>query len=255
MENAEAWDDFKKWWIGRGNQVPNSTNRQFEVSPLISQVFNVTNTSVGVIDIQTMQYSYLSPNFAEFTGWKREQFLTGGVQFAFTRIHGNDVPGVLRFSEMINAYFKNLSEAQRPHYRTFWDYRIKNDDGIFFKIIQQDCVLSHDDGNINEFLFSISKIDSVISEDCQHLRMADGNESHFYKYDHSSKSCEKLTELTKREIEIAKLIAKSHALKEIAAQLEISFNTVKSHTTNMMDKLKVNNSLEMINVLRIWGFL
>jgi DNA-binding NarL/FixJ family response regulator len=48
-------------------------------------------------------------------------------------------------------------------------------------------------------------------------------------------------ELTAREIAVLRLIALGNANKEIAAQLRISDETVKSHVTNILEKLGVND--------------
>ena len=47
--------------------------------------------------------------------------------------------------------------------------------------------------------------------------------------------------LTRREIEILKLVAEGLSNEEIANQVFISERTVKTHLTNIFDKLKVNN--------------
>jgi DNA-binding NarL/FixJ family response regulator len=48
-------------------------------------------------------------------------------------------------------------------------------------------------------------------------------------------------ELTAREIDVLRLIAAGNANKEIAAQLCISDETVKSHITNILEKLRAND--------------
>lgn len=48
-------------------------------------------------------------------------------------------------------------------------------------------------------------------------------------------------ELTAREIAVLQLIALGNANKEIAAQLRISDETVKSHVTNILEKLGAND--------------
>jgi DNA-binding NarL/FixJ family response regulator len=48
-------------------------------------------------------------------------------------------------------------------------------------------------------------------------------------------------ELTAREIAVLRLIALGNANKEIAAQLRISDETVKSHVTNILEKLGAND--------------
>lgn len=52
--------------------------------------------------------------------------------------------------------------------------------------------------------------------------------------------------LSYREIEILKLIRQGYSNAEIAKQLFISINTVKTHISNMFEKLGVNNRLKIV---------
>ncbi|MGD8759448.1 MAG: response regulator transcription factor, partial [Anaerolineales bacterium] len=45
------------------------------------------------------------------------------------------------------------------------------------------------------------------------------------------------TELTEREMEVLKLIAKGHTNKKIAEQLVVTVGTVKGHVSNILSKL------------------
>ena len=51
--------------------------------------------------------------------------------------------------------------------------------------------------------------------------------------------------LTPRELEVLKLIAEGHTSKEIAAMLVISVKTVDQHRTNMLDKLRMHDRVEL----------
>ncbi len=55
-----------------------------------------------------------------------------------------------------------------------------------------------------------------------------------------------ISKLTKREIEIIKLIVKSMTNKEIAGQLFLSELTVKTHRQNAMQKLEVKNTAGLV---------
>ncbi|MFA8449283.1 MAG: response regulator [Bacteroidales bacterium] len=57
---------------------------------------------------------------------------------------------------------------------------------------------------------------------------------------------DKIQYLTKREIEILKHIAEGLTYKEIAARLFISFRTVETHKNNILQKLELNNNIEMV---------
>lgn len=52
--------------------------------------------------------------------------------------------------------------------------------------------------------------------------------------------------LTKKEIEIIKLIAQGLTTKEIAAQNFISVHTVNTHRKNILRKLRINNTSELV---------
>jgi DNA-binding NarL/FixJ family response regulator len=54
------------------------------------------------------------------------------------------------------------------------------------------------------------------------------------------------TEITPREKEVLQLVARGHSTKQIADQLGISIRTVETHRINMLKKLEVSNSAELI---------
>ena len=56
----------------------------------------------------------------------------------------------------------------------------------------------------------------------------------------------KLKHLTKREIEIIKLIVQEHSSSEIADKLFISLGTVETHRHNIFKKLDVKNSIGLV---------
>ncbi|MBE5976755.1 MAG: response regulator transcription factor [Paenibacillaceae bacterium] len=60
--------------------------------------------------------------------------------------------------------------------------------------------------------------------------------------DHTSKGADKgIPLLTKRELEVLKLISSGASNEEIAQLLYISISTVKSHILNLFTKLNVNS--------------
>jgi RNA polymerase sigma factor (sigma-70 family) len=61
---------------------------------------------------------------------------------------------------------------------------------------------------------------------------------------------ESLQALTKRELEILRLVAEGLTNEEIGKKIFISEKTVKTHLTNIFDKLKVNNRFKAALMLR-----
>lgn len=56
--------------------------------------------------------------------------------------------------------------------------------------------------------------------------------------------------LSERELEIAQLLCRGKNNNDIAAQLFLSPNTVKVHTSNLYRKLGVKNRVQAVQVLR-----
>lgn len=52
--------------------------------------------------------------------------------------------------------------------------------------------------------------------------------------------------LTAREREVLQLLAEGKSNKEVAAILDVSLYTVESHRTNLMQKLNLHNTAEIV---------
>jgi DNA-binding NarL/FixJ family response regulator len=55
-------------------------------------------------------------------------------------------------------------------------------------------------------------------------------------------------QLSARELEVLKLIAKGNANKEIAAQLAVAEDTVKKHVTSILEKLRANDRTHAVTI-------
>lgn len=251
------WDNFRKWWTKSNVNEPLDPFIRYEHHPVYSALSAINNTVICVIDIPSMKYLYTSPNFSEWTGLEESSYVENGVKFVFGQLHDHDQHGAILFSGIITRYFKGLPDRERKYYKAFWDYRLKNAGGQYTRIVQRDCVLKYDpDGNILELAVFCEKIDNITTGEYQRLRLTNGFQNEFYYYDHHrGKAVAKIENLSKRELQIAQLVARSWPLKNIADELTISFNTVKAHSQNIMKKLKVRTSVEMVTLLRVWGFI
>ena len=62
-------------------------------------------------------------------------------------------------------------------------------------------------------------------------------------------------DLSKRETEVLRLVAKGHSHKEIAAQLEISLKTVETYKARSMEKLRLRSRVDIIRHAAEAGWL
>jgi two-component system, NarL family, response regulator LiaR len=61
--------------------------------------------------------------------------------------------------------------------------------------------------------------------------------------------------ITPREMEILALIARGLSTREMAATLFVSENTVKTHTSRLLDKLGVNRRIKAVEAGRAFGLI
>jgi DNA-binding NarL/FixJ family response regulator len=61
---------------------------------------------------------------------------------------------------------------------------------------------------------------------------------------HQARPASEMKQLTARELEILRLLAKGHLYKEIAEQLSISMSTVRTHVSAVYEKLHVHSRTE-----------
>ena len=66
---------------------------------------------------------------------------------------------------------------------------------------------------------------------------------------------EPMAQLTKREIEILKLITREYTTQEVASTLFISQHTVETHRKNMLRKLEVKNTIGLVKRAMELGFI
>lgn len=62
-------------------------------------------------------------------------------------------------------------------------------------------------------------------------------------------------ELTPREMEVLRLLARGYANREIAAELGISVKTVDAHIANGMSKLGMSSRIELVRFAILQGWL
>jgi two-component system response regulator NreC len=62
-------------------------------------------------------------------------------------------------------------------------------------------------------------------------------------------------ELSPREVEVLRLVARGYANREIAAELDISVKTVDAHKANGMSKLGMSSRIELVRFAILQGWL
>ena len=139
------------------------------------------------------------------------------------------------------------------HYKLIQEYRMMDAQGKYKRLIEQYQILELDKKGQMWLLVGIVDL-SPNQEDingikCQFINFKTGKSI-------PSEAPEKTSyELTKRELEILKLVKDGYLSKEISNRLSISLHTVNTHRQRFLEKLGANNSFEAVTFASRYGLL
>lgn len=214
---------------------------------------DIGNSGVNIFDINKKEIVFFSANFGKLLGYNPSDYLEEGHVFFENKIHPDDNITLASNSISIFKIFDNLSRDEKINHKSVYEYRMLNAQNKYVKLIDQYQVLELDKKGQIWLLFGIVDFSPNQSEEepikCQLLNFRTGN---YIQLDVPKKL--KL-ELTKREIEILKLVKSGFLSKEISNKLAISVHTVNTHRQRFLEKLGANNSFEAVMFASKFGLL
>ncbi len=129
-------------------------------------------------------------------------------------------------------------------------------------IINKTIRLAEPENNIGDFVFVGNQLNPILSENLKNNSSREFSlvvisilsKSVDYQQ-HNSAMNEMQSTLSRREMEVLHLLAKGITNQEIAENLFLSANTIKSHTIKIYRKLNVNNRKRAVRKARMIGLL
>ena len=208
--------------------------------------FQVGETFYTVFNFQQASFDFVSNDVVHLLGFAPEEYTVG---LFMENIHPEDRTWFLNCQEVAGAFILGLPVDKQMKYKLRIDYRIKKKSGEYIRVMHQSIIAQNDDtGKIYRTL--------VIFTDITHLKQT-GNpvlsyigmegEPSYYDIDLQNAGVENKTGLSKREQEVLYHLAEGRLSKEVADILSISKNTVDTHRKNMLHKMQVATTAELIS--------
>ncbi len=183
------------------------------------------NCSFFVFDLDLDKCKYFSSSIKNITGYNFNKYLYKGIVFLKTFIHPEDYSDLI--SELLTYIF--LTKEQKG-------YGIRN---IHIKDLT--CRIMHKNGYYIRVSLHVMYLTSAIR--IQHnILMGILEELEHQKYEYMV--CNNT--ITNREKEVLQLIGNGDSSKIIADKLNISETTAITHRKNLIQKLNVKNTAELI---------
>lgn len=216
--------------------------------PMLQTLANCANCGISIFDFFKNDHIFYSPNFGNLLGYDLNEIIQKGHNFWDAKIHSDDYVALMQDGILLLKLFYQFTNAEKANYKLINEYRILNAYNQYMRVIEQQQILELDSyGNL---WLSLSIIDISPNQEIneglksQLLNFRTGKIIPFEKEKKSNEIID--IGLTKREIQILRMVKDGLLSKEISTNLNISLNTVNTHRQRVLEKLKANNSMEAV---------
>lgn len=220
---------------------------------VLQTLSGIGNSGFSLFDIHKRQVLFYSSNFGQLLGYARSDYEETGQQFFIDRIHPADALNLSLLSVSIFKIFNAFSKEDKLSHKTISEYRMLNAQGKYTRLIEQYQMVELDKKGQLWLMLGVVDISPNQDEESNSKgQLLNFKTGQFIPLDVPPKA---QIELTKRELEILRLVKIGFLSKEISTKLSISLHTVNTHRQRFLEKLGANNSFEAVNFASRFGLL
>jgi DNA-binding CsgD family transcriptional regulator len=219
----------------------------------LQMLSEISNSGINIFDTCKREIVFYSSNFGRLLGYSPSDYEKTGQNFFVEKIHPEDLSKLSSLSVSIWKLFNSFSENDKLDHKMISEYRMLNSDNKYIRLIEQYQVIELD--NKGQIWLMMGVVDVSPDQEeyngikCQLLNFKTG------RFVPIEPTPNPQIELTKREIEILKLVKEGLISKEISSRLSISLHTVNTHRQRFLAKLGANNSLEALMFATKFGLI
>lgn len=242
------YQEAQKIWrnIALSSNVENLTF-ELQIHKKLLNIFQVGDFYYFIFNVRNAEFEFISPEISKILGYEPD---TLSANFFLNQIHPDDQVFFLNFENKLHDFFRNLPFEKIDKYKVRYDFRIKNSENKYVRILHQLIIIQHDDeGNLFRSLGVHTDITYLKPEGKPILSFIglEGEPSYInVDVDEIHQPTKEL--LSKREKEILKYLAEGLNSGQIAAILSLSKYTVDTHRKNILKKTKSNSTSSLISI-------
>lgn len=218
--------------------------------PYLENLDKIGNSAISVFDMNRKTHVYFSPSYRERLGLPDDKH--EGPEGFDRFMHPDDLFTVLESGYYFLKMAMDTKNIRLQDYKLINDYRIQSPDNGWMRMTEEHQILETDpDGNIWLALSIIDVSPNQNMNEPMSSRLVNHKTGEIISFAEVTS----FFELTNREKEILHLISKGNVSKQIADDLHISVHTVNTHRQNIIEKMKVANTAEAIQLAARMGIL
>lgn len=220
----------------------------------LDQYLPYNSTFFCVTDTQKLAFHYISKNMQSTLGYANSMFIEGGMKLLWSKIHPEDIDNWLRgLNELMEFTTNEMSIKDRNQMSYTWNYRLKNNKDEYVNIVQNTTPLGFDT-NMKPILglahYTVLSPNITLSQTVS-AKLLNSKGEYETKY-FNNLTQKLLTDgITNRERDVIRLLILDYSSKEIAEKLFISSKTVDTHRRNILKKLNISSTGELVGILKI----
>jgi DNA-binding CsgD family transcriptional regulator len=230
-------------------------------NPQFNQFLELSPGVTGIFNFDTLQYEFYSKNVKHMFGYDAREYLDGGLRFSYSII--NKVHADIIASHIFPVYLEHCvkyaqaGEAVKK-FRFSYEYMVNTKSGKTIWCLHQSTIIEIDENGYPLLdLFIITDINETKKDDLINFTISKKNDrDDCYETIHTfAYPTKDLGLLSGREMQILKLLCEGNTTPKIASILHLSEHTVKTHRKNIMQKMEVHNSMDIMKIAYEKGLL
>lgn len=205
----------------------------------------MSQSCIFMVDVFKERYDFASDNFARMFGYNPAWIKTIREQgdLLEERIHPDDRDELVDYQIEHGQFIYSLPQEERNDYQQIFQMRMLNARQEYVNVISRHQVIQKDKNGKAWIVMGVMDL-SPDQTPARRVKRTVINRKTGEILAATAIPADQ--QLTKREIEILKLIRQGFLSKEIAYKLNLSIYTVNNHRKNILAKLKANNVVEAI---------
>ena len=221
---------------------------------LLTQLARVSNSGITVFDMYQQKHVFTSYNFTELFAYDWQGIQEKDTEYFTRQVHPDDVEPLNRNGLAVWKHFWGSDRHEEAmHTKLINEYRIRIGER-YVRVIEQYQPLELD--SVGNVWLSLSVLDVSPNQDplekvqSKLMNCRTGEVYILPEFGQPDAS-----PLSPREKKILQLVRDGYLSKEISEQLMISVHTVNTHRQRILEKLKVDTSIEAIGYASRYGLL
>ncbi len=229
-----------------------SNNFELFNNPQFNSFLELSPGVTGIFNFDTLQYEYYSKNVKSIFGYDSEDYLSGGLRFSYSilnHVHADIIASHI-FPVYLEQCVKYASKDSLKKLRFSYEYMVNCKSGKTLWCLHQSTIIEVDENGYPLLdMFIITDINETKKDDLINFTIAKKNDQDFFETIHTiAYQTKDLSLLSGREMQILKLLCEGNTTPKIANILHLSEHTVKTHRKNIMQKMEVRNSMDIMKM-------